>query len=84
MPALLVPQPAVGDALAPNSARASVVAQETCTDDVSISIDPNWGLGDPSTGTLKDPPDYSEGEDIAIYYTLENASCHCAHYSHSV
>ena len=75
MPALLVPQPAVGDALAPDSTPASGMAQDTCTDDVSISIDPNWGLGDPSTGTLKDPPDYSEGEDIAIYYTLENASC---------
>ena len=75
LPALLVPQPAVGDALAPDSASALEMAQPTCADDVSVFIDPEWGLAEPDTGNLKDPPNYSEGEDIAIYYTLENASC---------
>ena len=73
MPALLVPQPAVGDALAPNSARASVVAQETCSDDVGIQY---WGLGDPANGGfLKDPPDYAAGDVIEMYYDLYNNSC---------
>ena len=78
LPALLVPQPAVGDALAPDSAPAVVVAQETCTgtDDVSIYIDPSWGLGDPDNqGLLKDPPDYADEENVEIYYNLYNDSC---------
>ncbi len=36
LPALLVPDPALGDALAPDGAAAPSVAQETCTDDVLI------------------------------------------------
>ena len=73
LPAMLIPQAAVGDALEPGSAPASAVAQQTCSDDVSIQY---WGLGDPANGGfLKDPPDYAAGDTIEMYYTLYNHSC---------
>ena len=63
LPALVVPQPAVGDALTPDGTPAPAVAQETCTgtDDVSIFIDSQWGLFDFDNGyvTFKDPPELS-------------------------
>lgn len=80
LPALLVPQPAVGDALAPDGMSAAVaVEQDTCTgtDDVSIYIDSQWGLADPNNGyMLKDPPDYKDGDDVRIYFNIINSSCH--------
>ena len=76
LPALLVPQPAAGDAIAPDSAAAMAVAQDTCTDDVSIVIDSQWGLSDPNNFyQLKDPPDYKDGDNVEIYFDVNNHSC---------
>ena len=75
LPALLVPQPAMGDALAPDGAPASGVAQADCTgtDDVEIVI---MGLADFDNGyVLKDPPDYEAGASIWIYFDVTNNSC---------
>ena len=47
--------------------------QESCTDDVSITVsDPadfNYNYG------LKDPPDYGADDELWIYYDVENFSC---------
>ena len=77
LPALLVPQPAAGDALAPDGAPAAGVAQENCTDDVEIYIDSVYGLVDTDDiyYQLKDPPDYEAGASIWIYFDITNHSC---------
>lgn len=75
LPALVVPQPAVGDALPPDGTPAPAVAQGTCngTDDVSIEI---LGLSDfDNNYELKDPPDYQGGANIWIYFDATNHSC---------
>ena len=72
LPALVVPQPAVGDALAPDSAPAVVVAQETCTDDVSIQI---LGLADRIDWSFKDPPNYTSDDNLGIFFNVTNHSC---------
>ena len=51
---------------------ASELAQQTCTDDVSIEIQ---GLFDRLDFTFKDPPDYSEEDDLGIYFVITNSSC---------
>ena len=72
LPALLVPQPAVGDVLAPDGAPASAVAQDTCSDDVSIEI---LGLADRIDWSFKDPPDYTSDDNLGIFFNLTNHSC---------
>ena len=51
---------------------ASELAQQTCTDDVGIEIQ---GLFDRLDFTFKDPPDYSEEDDLGIYFVITNSSC---------
>ena len=68
----LEPALAVDDRSTNRGAKLSGV-QESCTDDVSITVsDPtdfNYNYG------LKDPPDYGPDDELWIYYDVENFSC---------
>ena len=47
--------------------------QESCTDDVSITV---WEPYDVQNSPgFKDPPDYGADDELWIYYTVENFSC---------
>ena len=51
---------------------AGAPQSQSCVEDVSITVDGVWeGL----TYTLADPPDYADGDDIWIAYTVTNSSC---------
>ena len=50
----------------------SAAPQQSCVDDVSITVDAVW---EGFTYTLADPPDYADGDDIWIAYTVSNNSC---------
>ena len=50
----------------------SAHSQQSCVDDVSITVDGVW---EGFTYTLADPPDYADGDDIWIAYTVTNNSC---------
>ncbi len=50
----------------------SAAPQQSCVDDVSITVDAVW---EGFTYTLADPPDYGNGDDIWIAYTVTNDSC---------
>ncbi|MCE2501128.1 MAG: hypothetical protein J4G13_09725, partial [Dehalococcoidia bacterium] len=57
-------------------AAGGATSQQDCVDDVSITIDSQWGVVDPNNGyVLKDPPDYKAGDEIRIYYDVDNHSC---------
>ncbi len=47
-------------------------SQQSCADEVSITVDGVW---EGFTYTLADPPDYANGDDIWIAYTVTNDSC---------
>ena len=51
-------------------------SQQSCVDDVSVTISSQWGVVERTTYTLKDPPDYRAGDDIGVYYDVTNSSCH--------
>ena len=67
--------PAGGAALAPASTPQSASPQQDCANDVSVTISSQWGVVEPDTYTLKDPPDYKAGDNIRIYYDVTNFSC---------
>ena len=50
----------------------SAPQHQSCVDDVSITVD---GIWEGFTYTLADPPDYANGDDIWIAYTVTNDSC---------
>ena len=51
----------------------SAAPQQSCVDDVSITI---LGLADFNNNyALLDPPDYADGDHIRIYYDVTNSSC---------
>ena len=66
--------PAGGAALAPAPTPQSAAPQPDCTadNDVSVKVDGVWEL---LTYTLADPPDYADGDQIIVYYTVKNLSC---------
>ncbi len=61
-----------GTALLPAEIAESATAHQSCVDDVSITVDAVW---EGFTYTLADPPDYADGDDIWIAYTVTNNSC---------
>ena len=68
-----VPYVAGGGALAPVRIPERAAQQQSCVDDVSITIQ---GLADINNEyVLLDPPDYADGDDIRIYYDVTNSSC---------
>ena len=50
----------------------SAPRQQSCVDDVSVTVDAVW---EGFTYTLADPPNYANGDDIWIAYTVTNGSC---------
>ena len=67
------PHPAGGAALAPAPTPQSAAPQQDCPDDVSIG----WlAVYDRGNGyEFQVPPDYADGDDIAIFYDVVNSSC---------
>ena len=58
--------------LLPNEIAEGATSEQSCVDDVSITVDAVW---EGFTYTLADPPDYSDGDAIWIAYTVTNDSC---------
>ena len=49
--------------------------QESCVDDVEITMTEGWDLFDRLDYTFKDPPDYDADDNLGIYYAVVNKSC---------
>ncbi len=70
--ASLWPHFAGGPASRPAETVEGAVLHQDCVDDVSITAP--W-VAEALTFTLKDPPDYADGDDVQIYYDVTNSSC---------
>ena len=66
------PHLAGGQAALPAEVVEGAVLRQDCVDDVSVTVDAVW---EGFTYTLADPPDYADGDDIWIAYTVTNISC---------
>ena len=63
-----------GQASLPAEVVEGAPLQQSCADDVSVTVDGIYDL-DNLDYSLNDPPDYADGARIVIYYTVTNASC---------
>ena len=66
------PHLAGGQAALPAEVVEGAVLRQSCVDDASVTVDAVW---EGFTYTLADPPDYADGDDIWIAYTVTNNSC---------
>ena len=65
--------PAGGAALAPAPTPQSAAPQQDCVDDVKIEWLAVYDRG--NNYVFRDPRDYADGDDIAIFYDVVNSSC---------
>ena len=56
----------------PAETAEGATSRQSCVDDVSVTVDAVW---EGFTYTLAVPPDYADGDDIWIAYTVTNNSC---------
>jgi len=70
------PHLAGGQASMPAEVAEGAVLQQDCDRDDDVSVTAPWVVEGVGYTLEKDPPDYADGDDIRIYYDVENSSCH--------